>query len=128
MSPPPPDQWDATNGHFALEWDGRPWVLELDHGLPGLHLEIESWSFRLLCLNGLASVGRCEHGIFGPGALVDVERRRSSVLATFRPPGWHDLTVRAAWSPACEGIGVDLEVQATAFSVGWLRRCRGSCE
>ena len=31
------------------------------------------------------------------------------------------LDVRAAWSPSCDGAGVDLEVQASASSVGLLR-------
>jgi hypothetical protein len=53
--------------------------------------------------------------------MVNVERYRARVQATFAPPGWGGLTVRAAWSPSCGGAGVDLEVQASASSVGELR-------
>ena len=59
--------------------------------------------------------------MFTPATLVSVERYRARVQATFAPPGWGGLTVRAAWSPSCGGAGVDLEVQASASSVGLLR-------
>ena len=52
---------------------------------------------------------------------MNVERYRARVQATFAPPGWGGLTVRAAWSPSCGGAGVDMEVQASASSVGELR-------
>ena len=51
---------------------------------------------------------------------MGVERYRARVQATFAPRGWGGLIVRAAWSPSCGGAGVDLEVQASASSVGLL--------
>jgi hypothetical protein len=44
------------------------------------------------------------------------------VLATYTPHGWNGLTVRAAWGPSTTGDGVDLEVQASASTVGELRK------
>ena len=68
--------------------------------------------------------GRFEdRGIYAATALVGVERYRSRIQATFAPADWGGLTVRAAWSPSCNGAGVDLEVQASATSVGLLQRC-----
>ena len=34
--------------------------------------------------------------------------------ATYTPPGWHGLSVRAAWGPTPDHDGFDLEVQVTA--------------
>ena len=33
--------------------------------------------------------------------------------ATYAPADWGELTVRAAWSPSCRGMGIDLEIQAS---------------
>jgi hypothetical protein len=76
---------------------------------------------RLLSLYGLAAAGRFETEVFTPATLVGLERYRARIQATFAPPGWGGLTVRAAWGPSCGGAGVDLEVQASASSVGQLR-------
>ena len=65
--------------------------------------------------------GRLETQVFSPATLVNVERYRASVQATFAPKGWGGLTVRAAWSPSSGGGAIDLEVQASASSVGVLR-------
>ena len=69
---------------------------------------------------GLAAAGRFETDVFTPATLVSVERYRARVQAMFAPPGWGGLVVRAAWGPSCGGAGVDLEVQASATSVGLL--------
>ena len=53
-------------------------------------------------------------------ALVGRREYRSRVQATYAPGDWDGLTVRAAWGPSCDGAGVDLEVQASASSVGLL--------
>jgi hypothetical protein len=112
--------WEGSDGDYILSWGGRHWTLKFDESDPGLSCDVGDWSARLLSLQGLAAVGRFEDQVFTAATLVDVERYRSRVQATFSPRGWGDLTVRAAWSPSCCGAGVDLEVQASASSVGLL--------
>jgi hypothetical protein len=116
-------QWEGSGGSFTLSWGGRPWTLNVDEPEPGLRSKVDArFGFAsLLCLHGLAAAGRFEAQVFTPATLVNVERYRSRVQATFAPAGWGGLIVRAAWSPSCGGTGVDLEVQASATSVGLLR-------
>ena len=114
-------QWEGSGGSFTLSWGGRPWTLNVDEPEPGLRSKVDVGFASLLCLHGLAAAGRFETHVFTPATLVNVERYRSRVQATFAPAGWGGLIVRAAWSPSCGGAGVDLEVQASATSVGLLR-------
>jgi hypothetical protein len=116
----PESDWRGSGGDYTLCWGGRAWTLKVDGAQPGVYCDAEHWSSRLLSLHGLAAVGRFEHEVFTSATLVSVERYRSRVQATFAPPGWDGLTVRAAWSPSCGGAGIDLEVQANASSVGLL--------
>jgi hypothetical protein len=113
--------WQGSGDVYTLSWGGRPWTLRLDEPDPGLRLPSEQWSRTSLSLHGLGATGRFAAGMFTPATLVDVEHYRSRIQATFAPPGWGGLLVRAAWSPSCAGAGVDLEVQASASSVGELR-------
>jgi hypothetical protein len=117
----PEYHWEGTDGDYTLTWGGRLWTLKFDLAGPGLLCEVGDWSATLLSLHGLAAVGRFEDEVFTAATLVNVERHRSRVQATFAPRGWGELTVRAAWSPSCGGAGVDLEIQASALSVGLLR-------
>jgi hypothetical protein len=112
--------WQGSGGQYKLLWGGRPWTLDFDLAEPGLRCDMDHWCSSLLSLYGLAALGRFETEVFTPATLVNVERYRSRVQATFAAPGWGGLTVRAAWSPSCGGAGVDLEVQASASSVGQL--------
>jgi hypothetical protein len=113
-------RWEGSGGRYALAWGGRTWTLDLEETDPGLRSETGNWCSNLLSLFGLAAHGRFETRVFTPATLVGVERHRSRVQATFAPPDWGGLIVRAAWSPVA-GTGVDMEVQASATSVGELR-------
>jgi hypothetical protein len=115
------NQWDGSGRDYTLSWGGRHWTLKFDEDDPGLSCDVGAWSARLLSLHGLATVGRFEDQVFASATLVSVEQYRNRVQATYAPRGWGGLTVRAAWSPSCGGAGVDLEVQASASSVGLLR-------
>ncbi len=117
----PDNDWAGSGLQYTLDWGGRQWTLAFDEADPGLRSETAEWSSNLLSLHGLAATGRCATEVFTPATLVSVERYRARVQAVFAPPGWAGLTVRAAWSPSCAGAGVDLEVQASASSVGQLR-------
>jgi hypothetical protein len=114
-------RWEESGGSYILSWGGRPWTLKVDEPEPGLRSKVDSGLASVLCLHGLAAAGRLESQVFTPATLIHVERYRSRVQATFAPQGWDGLTVRSAWSPSCGGAGVDLEVQASATSVGLLR-------
>ena len=117
----PENHWEGSDGDYTLNWGGRHWTLKFNQGDPGLRCDVGHWSARLLSLHGIAAVGRFEDQVFTAATLVNIERYRSRVQATFAPRGWGELTVRAAWSPSCGGAGVDLEIQASALSVGLLR-------
>jgi hypothetical protein len=88
---------------------------------PGLRPVGTVTSTKLLCLEGLAQVGRSDANPFNSTTLVGFERQRTRIEAVFGPPGWGGLLVRAAWSPTPEIEGVDLEVQIGATSVGELK-------
>jgi len=53
--------------------------------------------------------------------LAGVELFRSRVEATYAPPDWGGLKIRASWSPTEAGDGMDLEIQVSATSVDELR-------
>jgi hypothetical protein len=118
----PESQWQGSGGDYSLSWGGRVWTLKVDEAQPGLGSELDCGSARLLSLHGLAAVGRFEDQVFTASTLLSVERYRARVQATYAPRFWGGVIVRAAWSPSCSGAGVDLEVQASASSVGVLRK------
>lgn len=112
--------WQSDGDSHSLTWGGRVWTLRLDGPGPGLRCEGEPGIGPLLSLRGLAARGRLEERVFTTASLLGVERYRSRIQATYAPAGWDELRVRAAWSPSCDGSGVDLEIQASATSVGLL--------
>jgi hypothetical protein len=103
----------------------------LGRGNPGLRPIGDGSSTKLLCLDGLAQVGRSDPNAFNPATLTGFEHHRTRIEAVFAPPGWGGSTVRAAWSPTSGSDGVDLEVQIGATSVGQLKGIevgiRGDC-
>lgn len=113
--------WDPAEGIRALRWGGSIWNLDHPDGRMGLR-PAEGSEHRLLSLEGLAASGRREDGVFNAEALVGVELLHSRMYATFAPKGWHGLTIRAAWGPARDGEGLDLEIQAITSSVGELEK------
>ena len=105
---------------FVIDWADDVWTLDQTDGRFGLRSAGSTWVH--LALAGLTATGRRDVGAFQPSALVGVEIVHSRLVATFEPSGWHGLTVRAAWGVCRNGAGMDLEVQASASSVGELRR------
>jgi hypothetical protein len=67
-------------------------------------------------------VGRCDLAALGPDSLVRLEVVRNHARATFTPPGWGGLQVRASWTPTEDAEGIELEIQATASSLNELKR------
>jgi hypothetical protein len=110
--------WRRSGSEYDLAWAGGEWTLDLQGEFPGLLRPGVAGS--ILSLEGVASAGRSEVGVFRRGNLRDVELIRGRVQATYEPPGWGDLRVRAAWRPDEGGRYIDLEVQVTARSVDEL--------
>ncbi|WP_165064048.1 hypothetical protein [Paludisphaera rhizosphaerae] len=110
----------SETDRFVIDWAGDTWTLEHADGRMGLKSADSTWLH--LAMAGLAATGRRDDSAFHRSALVGLEVVHSRLVATFEPAGWHGLTVRAAWSRSREGAGIDLEVQASASSVGELRR------
>jgi hypothetical protein len=117
----PDRQWEGHGPEFTLRWGGRTWALSLDQANPGLYWSDGRSIGKLLSLHGLAVAGRAGAEVFTPAALVGFARLRRRVEATFAPPDWGGVTVRAAWSPTPNREAVDLEVQVNASSVGELQ-------
>ena len=105
---------------LVIDWAGEAWTLEHVDGRMGLRSRGSTWLH--LALAGLAATGRRDDTAFQSSALISLEVIHSRLVATFEPSGWHGLTVRAAWGRCRDGAGVDMEVQASASSVGELRR------
>ncbi|WP_337177470.1 hypothetical protein [Paludisphaera sp.] len=112
--------WRRVGDRFEVDWADAVWTFGFAEGRAGLLREGASGPF--LALVGLAAVGRRDDAAFTADSLVDVDVVHGRLLATFEPPGWHGLTVRAGWGPCRDGRGMDLEIQASADSVGELRR------
>ncbi|HEX8199484.1 MAG TPA: hypothetical protein VF590_03290 [Isosphaeraceae bacterium] len=111
--------WRGTGPAYELPWGGRTWTLRVDDPRPGLRSEgIEAGPF--LGLEGVAERGRWDPDALSGATLVGHECRLGRVEATYAPPGWGDLSVRAAWSPQADD-GIDLQIQINALSVGRLR-------
>ncbi len=112
--------WSGSGPVFTLSWCGRPWTLALDQSNPGLLGETAGARIELLALEGLAKAGRFEPNTFNGATILEYERYRDSIRATFAPPCWGGLLVRASWAHAPDRDQVDLEVQLSAASVGEL--------
>jgi hypothetical protein len=69
----------------------------------------------------VACPGRFDAEAFSSRALSRVELFRSRVEATYDPPDWGGLKVRASWSPTASGEGIDLQIQVSATSVNELK-------
>jgi len=111
--------WTGSGPNFTLFWNGQPWALSLDQPCPGLCLQAADHPLKLLALDRVAAAGRFDLEAFKSATLVEYELYRNSVRATFAPPSWAGLRVRASWSISPRQT-VDLEVQATATSIGEL--------
>jgi hypothetical protein len=119
MSP----RWEGSGPEFHLVWGGRTWSLKVDDSRPGLRTLDENHAEPvgpLLALEGVAEVGRWAPEALSGATLVGYERRFERVEATYAPPGWGELAVRAAWEPSGHD-GVDLEIQMSALSVDRLK-------
>jgi hypothetical protein len=109
--------WNGADGSYTITWGGRPWELRVNAAAPGLYAEGRG---PLLGLDGLAARGRLDRQALSGATLTSCEVRHGRVEATFAPPGWSDLTVRASWTPVDEAT-IDLELQVATHSVGELR-------
>jgi len=92
----------------------------VDEACPGLRWQSDRSVVKLFSLDGLAQAGRFDARAFTGATLVGFEHRRANVHATFAPPGWGGLVVRATWSPGARREAIDLEIQVSATSIGEL--------
>jgi hypothetical protein len=92
----------------------------VDDERPGLRPS-NSLHGSILALEGVAMCGRSDPGAFTGVTLSKAEKVRSRIEATYTPTGWGGLSVRASWSSALEGQGIDLEIQVSASSVDELK-------
>jgi hypothetical protein len=113
-----PRHWRGEGPLFALDWGGREWTLRVGGSQPGLY-DSEGSVGPLLALDGLAETGRWAPAALSGATLVRCERHFERVEATYAPLGWGAAVVRAAWAPVGQ-FGVDLQVQANAFTVAQL--------
>jgi hypothetical protein len=114
--------WQGEGPVFTIDSDDRRWTLRLDEARPCLSGSDGRTDARLLGLDHVAAIGRRDESAFNASTLTSFERHRGRILATYAPPDWHGLIVRAAWGPTPGHDGFDLEVQVAASSVGALRR------
>ena len=110
-------QWVKNGSSYEIDWGGISWTLGVEDDRPGL----ASGSFGpLLALEGVARAGFSARDILSGATLLGHECRFDRVEATYAPKDWGSLVVRAAWRPYDE-LGMDLELQVLATSVGQLR-------
>jgi hypothetical protein len=113
--------WRGEGPVFTVDRAGRTWRLALDDPNPCLSWSDDGCRARLLALEHVAAAGRCDATAFTGPSLVSWARHGSRIEATFAPPGWPGLNVRAAWQPTGEA-GFDLEVQVWMTLTEVLRR------
>ena len=111
--------WQGSGPDFGLLWGERTWRLNVNEPHHGLRLEPGGSVPSLLALDRLAGPARCDPAAFSSKTLVEYERYRSSVRATYAPPSWGGALVRASWLALADET-VDLEIQLSASSVGEL--------
>ena len=112
--------WQGSGSTYSMWWGGHCWNLSLNQDRPGLR-RAEDPAACYLSLEGAAAPGRRDFHGFCSGSLVGVELSRSSVQATYAPPGWAGLQLRASWTPVANREGIDLDVQVSTSSVGELK-------
>lgn len=110
--------WEVEGDGFKVTWGDRDWRLRVDNDQPGLSLP-GSPGMYLLGLEGVAEAGRFDASACSGATLLGVEFRRHRVIASYSPPGWGQMFIRAAWSLAGDQA-IDLELQLNAQSVGEL--------
>jgi hypothetical protein len=113
--------WEGSGPVYHLKWRRRNWTLRLDKDQPGLVWSGGGRIGKLLSLQGMAASNRFSTDVFTTATLVELARSHERVEASYAPPNWGGVRVRAAWSPTTARDGVDLEVQITASSVGELQ-------
>lgn len=100
----------ADPGMWAIRWAGVT---------PGLYWKPAGHSAffgPFLGSLGLTAHGKGESGNLSQACLGQIEIVRDRVELTFLPPGWHDTSVRFAWSYA-GNHQFDLQVQASTRSL-----------
>ena len=113
-------RWAGEGPTFEIEWGGLNWILRVDGERPGLTATTDGGGFgSLLTLAGIARIGRWDPEALTGSTLVGFEHRLGRIEATFAPPDWDEVVVRAAWAPHGDD-GLDLEIQISAQSVGQL--------
>jgi hypothetical protein len=115
-------RWKGNGPEFTTVGASRPWRLHVGSSEPGPTGSDGHSVAKLLALQSVASIGRCAEQPFGGATLLGFARLRGCVQATFSPPDWGGLTIRATWGPTPLRAGMDLEVQLSATSVGQLKR------
>ena len=110
--------WRGDGPTYRVTWGDREWTLRVDGPSPALADDTGALGPRL-GLAGVAEVGRTAPAALDGKTLVEHACRRGRIEATYAPPGWGELVVRACWAPTPEG-GMDLEIQLSARSVGRL--------
>ena len=113
-----PRHWSGSGSTREIDWDGVTWTLRADDDRPGLR---SARLGPLLALEGVSEVGRWEPSALSAASLESLECRFDRVEATYRPPGWGEMTVRASWFPVDED-GMGLEIELSARSVEELNR------
>ncbi len=90
------------------------WTLKLDEIHPGLYWREGSTLAKLLALHSIAARGLRDNRAFEGVSLIEVAQHRGRLEASFAPARWDGLRIRASWSRAPIGEGVDLEIQLQA--------------
>lgn len=118
-------RWQETSE--GLEWRSITsgagcWFLKWSESTPGLYWKKageHQFSGPFLGALGLTAEGRGEPGNLGQAIISQIEIVRDRVELTFSPAGWHETTVRFAWSPSGKDQ-FDLQLQAMTRSMGLL--------
>lgn len=119
------NQWIETDDGF--QWRGESgmagtWAVRFRDVTPGLYFRPAgklAWFGPFLGVLGLTARGQGEEGNVTAAALTHADTVRERIELEFRPPDWHETTLKFTWS--CTGAHqFDLLAEASTRSVGML--------
>lgn len=118
-------QWHETSDGLELRastpMTGR-WAIRWHNVTPGLYWSAPGkthWHGPVLGAIGLTATDLEQHGSLNESNLSQIEIVRDRCELTFQPHGWHDTSVRFAWTPV-DSHQFDLMTEVSTRSVGLL--------
>ncbi len=114
-------RWQGDGPDFTIECAGHRWTLRVQSPDPGLGCQEGRSVGHFLTLQGLTTSdhhGEHDWPFAEMSSLLECEKVRHRVQATYVLRDWPELHIRASWAPTVDNHGFDLEIQVSNLSRG----------